>query len=400
MIVESALVRVFLPITVTFVVFAAFWLVARRINPWLLYPGSIALLGHAAVAVFVLPELPFAWDITKFHTVAVAILNGEPTAASVQVSAFGAFQSLIYSAFAPYPVAVGIVNGLLAVMIAVVVRDLATRLYPAIESTKMLTLVVLFLPLPFLYLTIPMRDSLSFLIFFTILATLLRSYATGQWWPTLLAIPLFAMLRLLRPELALVTLVGIVPAAGVVLIQRFTRQSIPVRTFVTAAAPLGLAVAPVLGPQLPVSEINRQIVKRTRGSAAYLEGTTFDGWIDLVLAAPARAIYFQFAPFPLHVSRVFHLIAVLMLPLLVVLAVAAYRAARACDRDIVVLAFLATVYVVGVTGYGLVDANFGTTARHRIPFTFLLCVFAAPVFERWEHRIELRFGIATKGVGE
>jgi hypothetical protein len=119
------------------------------------------------------------------------------------------------------------------------------------------------------------------------------------------------------------------------------------------------------------------------GGGAYLEGFTYETWVDIVLAAPARALYFQYAPFPLHVTSAFDFVTVLMLPVLVVFTVGAYRSARECERDIAVLILLLATYVLGVVGYGLIDSNFGTTVRHRIPFTFILCILAAPTLERW-----------------
>jgi hypothetical protein len=110
---------------------------------------------------------------------------------------------------------------------------------------------------------------------------------------------------------------------------------------------------------------------------------SYADWTDILLATPVRALYFQYAPFPLHATSVFDLATAAMLPVLVVLSVAAYRSVHDCERDIAVLVLVLTTYVLGIIGYGLIDSNFGTTIRHRIPFTFILCVLAAPTLERW-----------------
>jgi hypothetical protein len=81
-----------------------------------------------------------------------------------------------------------------------------------------------------------------------------------------------------------------------------------------------------------------------------------------------------------------------MLPLLVVVAVAAYRSGLHVPTNDIILVGLFTIYAIGILGYGVVDSNFGTTARHRIPFTFLLCVFAAPFFARWEQSLRQWIG--------
>jgi hypothetical protein len=92
---------------------------------------------------------------------------------------------------------------------------------------------------------------------------------------------------------------------------------------------------------------------------------------------------------------VFDFVTVLMLPVLVVLTVAAYRSAREANRDTAVLVLLLTTYVLGVVGYGLIDSNFGTTIRHRIPFTFILCILAAPTLERWANLLLGTVGVDT-----
>ena len=84
-----------------------------------------------------------------------------------------------------------------------------------------------------------------------------------------------------------------------------------------------------------------------------------------------------------------------MLPILVGLTVAAYRSTRDYERDIAVLVTLLTAYLLGIVGYGLVDSNFGTTVRHRIPFTFILCVFAAPTLERWMNLLLGSVGVTS-----
>lgn len=346
--------------------------------------GAIALTGHLFVAVVVLPRLPYNWDIAKFHGHALTVLHGGYLASNPTVNSFAAFQSLLYATFEADPTVIAVVNGLLAVLVALPVADVAHRLYPDLDSTDGVTATVLLLPLPFLFLTIPMRDALNVSVFFTLAALVVRGYDTGRtvlWLPVL---PLFGMLSLLRPELAFVTLGGAAVGAIVHLMRTVSVRPVPVRAFVATAIPVGLVSLPVVGSLLPIDRIAGMVDHRAEGGAAYLEPISYDGWIDVVLTAPTRAIYFQFAPFPLHVNNTFDLLAATMTPILLVLAVAAYRSAHASDRNDVILLGLATTYLLGVVGYGLVDSNFGTTVRHRIPFTFMLVVFAAPVLARWE----------------
>ncbi|MFC6733721.1 hypothetical protein [Haladaptatus sp. DYSN1] len=345
--------------------------------------GTLALCGHFFVALVVLPLLPYKWDIDKFHNYAVDIMTGVPVDPNPTVNSFAGFQSLVYTAFGANPTIIALINGLLAVLISLPIIYLARRLYPGLESRGGVFAAILFFPLPFLFLTIPMRDALNAIIFFSLLAIIVRAYDTRNTALALPAIPLFGMLALLRPELAFITLGGTGASAFVVALDRIAKKPLQTTSLSALFGVVGLILIWLVGPKLPIAEMQGRLLHRTSGGAAYLEGMTYDSWVDLILVTPTRALYFQFAPFPLHVSSAFDLLGAVMTPLLIILAVAGYRSARAWETDRSILVGLTTTYLLGIVGYGLIDSNFGTTIRHRIPFTFLLVVFAAPVIERW-----------------
>lgn len=368
-------------LAVVTLVFAVF-LVASHRNSTYRWLGSLALTGHVIVGVFVFPQLPYTWDIDDFHTVALAVRAGLPADASTTVGSFAGLQALVYTVFPADPTVIAVLNGLCAVLIAVPVADLAYRLYPRLTSLRGLLIAVLFLPIPFIFLTIPMRDTLGVLLFFSLLAAVARMYA-GWWWLAIISIPLWGALVLLRPELGAIMVIGAVAGGILKGIDAVAINRPTVGEMIALAAPPAMIGLAVVTPRIPVAALVDRLEARAVGGGAYLEGSTYETGMDVVLAAPARALYFQYAPFPLHVTSAFDLIAVAMLPVLVVLTVSAYRSARECERNIAVLVLLLTTYVLGVVGYGLVDSNFGTTVRHRIPFTFILCIFAAPTLERW-----------------
>ncbi len=354
----------------------------RAEGPRIAALATVAFVGHVLFGTVVLPRLPYRWDIPQFHQHALTILNGALPAPNQTVNSFAAFQSIVYAIFAPDPMVLSVVNGLCAVLIAVPVADLANRLYPRLESPAGVIVTVLFLPLPFVFLTIPMRDSLSVLLSLTLLAFVARML-DGDRRVIYPALPLWGCLLLLRPEIAGVIAVAGGAGVAVRIAQRITRRALVVRTLFATGIVSGVFSLLFVGPMLPISSIERRRAFRASGGAAYLEGIGYDNWIELVLATPVRALYFQYAPFPFHISSLFDLVATVMLPILIVLTVAAYRSARECNRDLAVLVLIVVTYFTGIAGYGLIDSNFGTTVRHRIPFTFLLCVLAAPTLEQW-----------------
>jgi hypothetical protein len=378
---------------------AAFALLSRRYATLYRWAGGVALAGHVALA-FLVPLLPYSWDIALFHEVALGVLDGERTGPFSQLGAFGTFQAVVYAAFGADPRTLSVVNGLLAVVTPLPLCHLARRLYPSLESTDGLLLAALYVPLPFLFATLPMRDALSTLIAVTLLAAVVSAVADHDARSAVALPPLWGLLFLLRVELAALLLVAAAAAVGVAVVTRVADESVSLVSLWPLAAAVGAAGFVLFARLFPVAALNESLQYRAAGGAAYLDFMAYESWLDVLLAAPVRAIYFQFAPFPLHVDSVFDAFALVSLPLLVVLVTLSYRSLRTLDVDRVVAATLLVFYAGGVVGYGLMDANFGTTIRHRGVFVFVLCVFAAPVLEDWVRSVRGRLDGAGRQRGD
>ncbi|MFC7082341.1 hypothetical protein [Halorussus caseinilyticus] len=344
--------------------------------------ATTALAGHLALAL-VVPALPYRWDVHRFHAAATAIASGSVPSTYASVNAFSAFQGILYVVFGSTPTTLSVVNGLLAVLTPIPVVALARRLYPsAVDSTDGVAALVLFAPLAFLFSTLPMRDALSTLLFFVALRLVTDVFVASRHWHAVVAVPLVALLSTLRPELALLVVVGSVAAGVAWVLDAVGRRDVSFASLTVAVSPASVTGFLLFAREFPLAYLNRVLERRSVGGAVYLDGLSYVSWADVLVLAPVRAVYFQFAPFPLHVDSAFDLLAALELPVLLVLAIAAYRSLAACDTDQRVSALLLTAYLGGVVGYGLIDSNFGTTVRHRVPFVFLLVVFASPVVER------------------
>ncbi|WP_255194490.1 hypothetical protein [Natronobeatus ordinarius] len=357
----------------------------RRVAP-------IAFLIHLAFGLVVVPALPYVWDVGYFHTTAVDLLEGADPDASDTVIAFATFQAFLYLVFEPSVSVLAVFNALFAVLVPIPASYVARRLYPSTTSTDGITLLVLFLPLPAFFTSVPMRDAFVLLVAFVSLALLVRGLLDQSIRSLTLAVPLLGVLYLTRVELALLFVLGAVAGAGTWVVLESTDREISTTTVVGLVLPVL-----VLGPALfsryfPLGSVNYQRRIRMSGGAVYLEGLTYESWIDVVLSGPATSIYFQFAPFPLHVDSLFHFAAAAYTPIVIVLAVSAVRSLRRGNLAYPVATMLVVVYLAGVAGYGLVNSNFGTTVRHRMFFDFLLVVLAAPVVERWERSVSERIG--------
>jgi hypothetical protein len=269
------------------------------------------------------------------------------------------------------------------------------RLYPELRTTRLPTVLILFLPLPFVMLTVPMRDALTVLVFVTILSLVVQAVDGTTIWPATISTPLWGILYLLRQELALVILVGVGAAIFIFVVDRLAKRPVSAAEVLISTTPIAFLGFLFFANWFPLRALNEKVTYRASGSAVYLDSFQYESWIDVIISAPTRAIYFQFAPFPLHVEQLFHLFALLLLPVLIILALASIFSIYDCKTDRTILVFLGVVYIAGIVGYGLVDSNFGTTVRHRIPFVMLLVVFASPVLNHWWLRLSRTYNISN-----
>lgn len=356
--------------------------------------GIVALAGHVFVAVFVLQAIPYGWDINQFHSIAEFTLSGALASDSTTVISFATVQAVVYAIFGADPTNMSIVNGLLAVLVPLPAVYIARKLYgDQLRSTDGVVAAVLFLPQPFLFLTVPMRDALTTFLLLATLAIVVHTLTKEDPVLGLVIVPLLALLYPIRPELTLVLVLGLFAGAGTLFVSKLESEvSLP-----TLSALLGSvgALGFILFAEVMFSleRANAQLAHRQDGGAVYLKGIQYASWPDFLLAAPGRAIYFQFAPFPLHVETVAHALGFVSTVYVLVFVLAAARSLYACKTDLVVLVTVLVVYLAGIVGYGMIDSNFGTNVRHRLPLVFLLVVFAAPVIQRWELWVRQWFGV-------
>jgi len=337
---------------------------------------------RVAVAAVALRYLPYGWDIGTYHQTALALLDGRTPFESLSTVVFGWIQAGLYTVFRPDVFVVSVFNSLLAVLVPLPAAVVAHRLYPDLDDLDGVRTLVLVLPLSVLFLSIPMRDTLATALFVTTLALAARGLTDR---PALgfVAVPVIGALALIRFELAGIAAAGGVLAVAVKAVERYANRDVSVPSLVAAVGATGLVGLVPFASRYDIGTLNTQLRIRGVGGAAYLAPFQYDSWVHVLLTAPTRVIFFLYAPFPLHVNGAFDLMALVELPLLVSLTVAAARSLRVRGWSTPVGALLGLAYAGGVVGYGLVDANFGTTVRHRIPFVVLLVVFAAPVVERW-----------------
>jgi hypothetical protein len=138
---------------------------------------------------------------------------------------------------------------------------------------------------------------------------------------------------------------------------------------------------------------------RAHGDSAYLTWLHYDSWLDIVVFAPLKLVYFLGSPMPWQVNSLGALLAgVSGWALLIATAFAVYGAIVALRRDggpnartamnidsrsaVVLLTFL----IVGVGAYSIIEMNAGAAFRRRIQFVPVILVFdvvALSALWRW-----------------
>jgi hypothetical protein len=361
------------------------------------FMASLAFAGHLFVVFVFIPTIPYTWDIEVFHRSAISVLSGQFPSESATVASFGAVEGLLYTFLPSNPETISVFNSLLAVLVFIPIRYLCKKLYPDSTSNHYgVMALVLFLPLPFFFLSIPMRDSLSVVWFFGLLALAIRALLTRQGLLAVSIVPAWGMLFMLRPELALVLVLGLL-TASITEGFRSAGTGISAPKLVLPLALIGAIGFSLFAELLyPFEAVNAEVAHRASGGAVYLDGMRYTSWFDFLLAVPGRAIYFQFSPFPLHVESGFHLLAFSTMPIIIILFVSAARSLYMSETHETIAVLLVVVYLAGIAGYGAINSNFGTNVRHRIVFEFLLIVMAAPVIHRWELGILKWVGVVPR----
>ncbi|WP_440992278.1 hypothetical protein [Haloarchaeobius baliensis] len=126
------------------------------------------------------------------------------------------------------------------------------------------------------------------------------------------------------------------------------------------------------GRTLSPSAIDAFAQSRARGSSAYLTDLHYETWLDIVLYAPLKVVYFLYTPFPWQASGVTETVVGVSAFGLLAMTVLARRGIGTLSDDPAFLTLLLTYLVLGVLTYSIVEMNYGAAVRRRIQFVPIL----------------------------
>lgn len=127
------------------------------------------------------------------------------------------------------------------------------------------------------------------------------------------------------------------------------------------------------GTTLTPEAIDQFAHGRDHGSSAYLVNLHYESWLDIVLYAPMKVVYFLFGPLPSYINGLTTLLASLSgLGVLVAVVLSRRGIAIVLSNDKEKLAVVLVFLTVGVLSYSIIEMNFGAAFRRRIQFVPLI----------------------------
>ena len=232
-----------------------------------------------------------------------------------------------------------------------------------------------------------------------------RSTGPNNWSSTIGIVVLLVMCSVLfaiRPENLLVVAAVLAVSAVVRYRQRVRTVAVvaalAVGGVVYAAANIGTFIggrASLRGVGLTPAVLDSYAHARAHGDTAYLTWLHYDTWLDVVLFAPLKVVYFLGSPMLWSASSMSGLLAGASGAALLVLSVlAVYGAVRTFRADsplgsasshaaTVLVAFL----VVGVGAYAVIEMNGGAAFRRRITFVPAIITFAVVALSALRQRV-------------
>lgn len=193
------------------------------------------------------------------------------------------------------------------------------------------------------------------------------------------------LLWALRPETLLIIAITFVVATGV-RYHEHTRALALVTVvgaigMIGAITQLGAFVGPRNDNGLSPATLDAYAHVRAHGGSAYLTWLHYNTWLDVVLFAPLKVIYFLASPMPWDANSVIDLLAGmsgwLLLGICVFAVYGAWRLFSTHPHSLPPSAsVLVTFLVAGILAYSIIEMNGGAAFRRRIQFVPVIVLLA------------------------
>lgn len=281
-------------------------------------------------------------------------------------------------------------NAMISLLIGYIIFKLAIRITD--DQTSLLASgIVLFWP------TIVFRSVTIQREIVSVVALLVFLWATTQWFDSItrnsiiIAMTAAAVVYILRPE----NTVLLCAILGTIFIIQSRKRPLYLAVIALLVIPAGVYIVfnfdaiTGVGSTLTPETIDTFAHYRAHGDAAYLTWLHYESWLDIILYAPLKIVYYLFTPFPWQIKTPVELV-------VGITAIGLFGATILSRRGIALLLHehpeyllvLLSYVIFGITTYAIVEMNYGAAVRRRIQFIPIIILLAVVGLSRL--RIEVR----------
>jgi hypothetical protein len=298
---------------------------------------------------------------------------------SISVQSYSFFLSLFYRWVGLMPLLTSMINVILGLLTALLIYRISLLVFEDKRAANIALVMTLFFPTVIAFTTYVLRDALVlFLTFLMLYKGLLAAYGWNRLVNAMIAFISFMLIGIFR-----VQNFYLYGAFGVIYLLMFILFSKRLKTMKWVLFFLGMIT---LGYVLTANKELVQLVVnyplraqplRAGGGSVYLEDMQYRTLFDLFRYMPIRFIYFTFGPFLWNVYSASMLLSAVegMIVGATFLCTILYFRNKRVDLHLSSQWFLLFFCLTGLLANALVDSNFGTSVRHRIPYILFFFMY-------------------------
>lgn len=344
--------------------------------------AALTIFNHF-ITIFPVQSDSFLYNLHAMQMVENSVRNLPPfydSPHSMSIKSYSYFLSLFYRALGEMPLVISMFNTILGILTALLAYRIALLVFKD-KPTACFTLVLtLFFPSMIVFTTYVLRDSLIFFLTFLMLnAGMLAAHGEKRGRNTVVAVLSFVVIGIFRIQNFF--LFGGFAAAYLLYYLLFIKRGKLIKWLLAGFAVTALAYLVFLNRELLSSVITyplRAQPLRAEGKSVYLTNLQYRTMFDFIRYSPIRFIYFTFGPFLWNVYSASMLLSAFegMFLMFMFYFTIQYFHKKRIVLNLSSQWFLLLFCLMGLLANALVDSNFGTSVRHRLPYIIFFFMFA------------------------
>lgn len=364
---------------------------------------GLSLRVCALIAIGIFGVLPYTFD-HNWDVIAGSLINDWRTGdfytdfqSSDNVRYYTLLTTLVYFFLGHNPFFMILLNVIFGTLSILYVYKLSNEL---IKSKKIATVSALFIaiwPTHIMFSAMNMRDSLAIFLLILFIYYLVKWFRNFKPSTSLAVLVLYVLNFLIRSQNAILIMVAVAPFVVYFILKRTNPKLVPL-AFMAFVGIFGVVIALVYSQgyfrYLSLDYISTQMEYRTDGGTGYLEWVDYSNWLDIILYAPLKLVYFLFSPFPWEVSNIDQLLVSIegMVLLFMAFFILVYRKKiyYKIDNKFIFVTFVAFC-LIGLTANGIIDSNSGTAMRHKLQYIYMFFILFSAARYKKRNVVTLRF---------